>query len=1143
MKKIIQILKNNPAYLALMREKGEIIISHASDEAILIASAFFSSPKPMLIVKENQYQAQLLYQELYPLLQNKVSYFPCDESLRIEALASSQEIMGERINTLASLCQSHPQIVICHTHSLIRFIPDKELFLKNTLSLKVGMTIDPLELREQLIHSGYQMIQRVDEPFYYSKRGGVIDVYSIQYDNPIRIEFFDDEIESLRFFDKNTQRSLEHLKEVTILPATDLLYDTNELENVIKNIETLKEQTNCDEYQDNLEEEVSIDIEALKGYGYTSRLYQYLGLFHSTVSLIDYFDQVLFMTSSYEKIMHQFHQYVEETFYYTHELVGVGKMVKGLTLYRDIEPLLKQRKIDFVDFRTNDKQIEFLTREIQLSLMNEKQLITQIKDYLMQNKILMCLDNNHQIQMMIDLLEQNQISYTMVGNDESIYDGVNIYMGNLKTGIDFYEEKVVLLTESELFKINSQKKKGYIKYKDAKIINDYTELNIGDYVVHDTHGIGQYMGIKTLEVKDVHKDYLYIAYKGNDTLYIPVENFKLVRKYASRDGKVPKIHALNSTDWQKTKQKVRNKVDDLADKLVELYSARMKQEGFAYPKDDAIQIQFEECFGYELTPDQSDAVKEIKADMELPRPMDRLLCGDVGFGKTEVALRAAFKAILANKQVAFLCPTTILSSQHYHTMTKRFENFPVNIALLNRFTTTKHRKQILSDLKEGKVDLIVGTHRILSKDVEFKDLGLLCIDEEQRFGVKQKEAIKEIRKTIDVLTLTATPIPRTLQMSLMGIRGLSQIETPPLNRLPVQTYVMEKSEQLIKQVIERELGRKGQVFYLYNKTSNIESVANQIARMIPHARVGVGHGKMTRTQLEDVMQAFTDKEYDVLVCTTIIETGIDIPNANTIIIEDADKFGLSQLYQIKGRVGRSERVAYAYLLYAKNKQMNEEASKRLKAIKEFAQLGSGYKIAMRDLSIRGSGDILGGEQAGFIDTVGFDMYMKILQEAIDEKTGEKSNEKEVPTQNVNVDGYIPENYVESDIEKLNLYQRIYKAQHLDQMTLLERDLKDLYGTLPREVNNIVLKRKYEILCSEPFIDNVKEVDNKIQIMLTQEFSSHIAGNQLFEMVNRLFKKPQLKFMMNEIVILLPTDGHWLPLAIELLNELKKMAVS
>jgi len=1140
MKKIIRILKNNPAYLAMLKGKGEIVISHASDEAILIASAFFTSPKTMLIVKENQYQAQLLYQELYPLLQNKVLFFPSDESLRIEALAYSKELTGERINTLASLCQDKPQIVICHTHSFSRYIPNKKLFMENMIHLKEGMMIEPVELREKLIHCGYQMIQRVDEPFFYSKRGGVIDVYSIQYDHPIRIEFFDDEIESLRFFDKDTQRSLESIKEVTILPATDLLYDESEVSQVIQEINHFNEQSECGDYQDNLDEEISIDIESLKGYDYSSRIYQYLGLFSSSTTLFSYFQQPLLITSGYDEIMQAYRQYVEETFFYTHELQDMGKMVKGLTLYENIESIIKKANIQFIDFRTNEKQISFLTREVQLSLLNEKQLIQQIKDYLVQNKILMCLDNNHQIQLMIDLLEDNHISYTMVGNDENIYNGVNIYMGNLKSGMDFYEEHVILLTETELFKVSSQKKKGYIKYKDAKIINDYTELNIGDYVVHDTHGIGQYMGIKTLEVKGAHKDYLYIAYKGNDTLYIPVENFKLVRKYASRDGKAPKIHALNSTEWQKTKQRVRKKVDDLADKLIALYAARMKQPGFAYPKDDAMQIQFDECFGYELTPDQSEAVKEIKADMELPRPMDRLLCGDVGFGKTEVALRACFKAILANKQVAFLCPTTILSSQHYHTMMDRFKNFPVNIALLNRFTSTKQRKQILSNLKEGKIDLLVGTHRILSKDVEFKDLGLLCIDEEQRFGVRQKEKIKELRQTIDVLTLTATPIPRTLQMSLMGIRGLSQIETPPLNRLPVQTYVMEKSEQLIKQVIERELGRKGQVFYLYNKTSNIESVANNIARIIPSAKVAIGHGKMTKDQLEDVMQSFINKEYNVLVCTTIIETGIDIPNANTIIIEDADKFGLAQLYQIKGRVGRSERMAYAYLLYPKNKQKNEEAAKRLKAIKEFAQLGSGYKIAMRDLSIRGSGDILGGEQAGFIDSVGFDMYMKILQEAIDEKTGEKKEEKEVPVQNINVDGYIPENYVESDIEKLNLYQRIYQAQHMSQIISLEKDLKDLYGTLPREVNNIVLKRKYEILCTEPFIDSAKEIDGQIQLMLTQEFSAHVQGDKLFELVNRLFQKATFKYMKNEIVIMLPTTGHWLPLAIELLNELRKM---
>lgn len=1142
MKKIEHILKSNPAYESFSKGQGDIVVSHASDEAILIASGFFASPKPMLVIKESYYQAQKLYQELHSILKNQVVFFSCDESLRIEALAYSKEISGERINALQSLSEQENIVVIAHAHSVIRYVPPVDVFKNNTIQLKVGLVIDPLVLREKLIQSGYQMEQRVDEPFFYSRRGGVIDVFSIQYDSPIRIEFFDDEIESIRFFDRNTQRSLETVEEVTLLPATDLLYDVHKLDDVLLKIEELKEKSLTEDYEDDLEEEISLDIEALKNYQYSSRLYQYLSLFDE-VSLLSYFKkEPLIITSSYKKVEEAYKRYIDETFYYTNELEAIGKIVKGLPYALDIYPIIDKQKIDFIDFKTNDKQIVFHTREVQLSMQNEEQLIDELRTLLkLGNRILMCLDNSHQIQQTITLLDEYTLPYTMVSNEDTLYEGINIYLGDLKTGVELCDEKVIILTENELFQSTAQKKKGYLKYKDAKVIKDYNELNVGDYVVHDSHGIGQYMGIKTLESLGHHKDYLYVAYRGNDTLYIPVENFKLVRKYASRDGKTPKIHALNGTEWAKTKQRIRKKVDDLADQLIELYSQRMSQEGFAYPKDNEMQLQFEDAFGYELTQDQERSVAEIKADMELSRPMDRLLCGDVGFGKTEVALRACFKAILANKQVAFLCPTTILSMQHYQTMIKRFENFPVNVKILNRFTSTKERKEVLKDLKEGKVDLLVGTHRILSKDVEFKDLGLLCIDEEQRFGVKQKEAIKNLRKTIDVLTLTATPIPRTLQMSLMGIRGLSQIDTPPLNRMPVQTYVMEKSRPLVKQVIEKELARKGQVFYLYNKTSNIEAVAGDIQRMVPDARVVVGHGKMTKNQLEDVMQRFTMKEYDVLVCTTIIETGIDIPNANTILIEDADKFGLSQLYQIKGRVGRSERMAYAYLLYAKDKQMSDEATKRLKAIKEFAELGSGYKIAMRDLSIRGSGDILGGEQAGFIDTVGFDLYMKILQEAIDDKTGKKTEEEaEVPVQNVKIDGYIPNDYVESDIEKLDLYQKVYSTQTLIQLSSLERELKDLYGTLPSEVNNILLKRKYEILCFEPFVDYVKENKTNVEIMLTEEFSMKVEGDYLFESANRLLDNVKFKYVKKEIVIIISTEEGWLKGTIELLADLKRI---
>ena len=631
-----------------------------------------------------------------------------------------------------------------------------------------------------------------------------------------------------------------------------------------------------------------------------------------------------------------------------------------------------------------------------------------------------------------------------------------------------------------------------------------------------------------------------MAYAGDDTLYIPVEQFKMIRKYASADGKVPMIHALGSSKWTKAKQKAKNKIDDIADRLIELYAKRMSSPGFAFSKDNELQIDFENQFGYALTTDQQRSVDEIKLDMEKPQPMDRLLCGDVGFGKTEVALRGAFKAILDHKQVAFLCPTTILSMQHFKTATERFKNFPVEIALLNRFTSSKEKKRILKEVKEGKIDLLIGTHRILSKDVAFNDLGLLVIDEEQRFGVKQKEKIKEYRETIDVLSLSATPIPRTLQMSLMGIRGLSKIDTPPKNRLPVQTYVVEKNNTLIKQVIERELARDGQVFYLYNRTDQIANVAYKISSTVPNAKVAIGHGQMDKNELEDVMLRFMNKEFNVLICTTIIETGIDIPNANTMIVEDADKFGLAQLYQIRGRVGRSERGAYAYLLYKKDKSIQDDALKRLKAIKEFTELGSGYKIAMRDLSIRGSGDILGGKQAGFIDDIGFEMYMKILQDAINVRMHkDEKPEEEVKNLNVSVDGYIPDDYVESDYEKLELYQRLDKAKTMSELNSLKAEFDDYYGNLPEAILTLIEKRKLEILSHYSIIEDIKDSGKQLEIIFSPNAFETISGDKLFLLANQLFTKPAFKSLDNKITIKINKHDQWLNRLNEFIETLSK----
>lgn len=1134
------ILKQNLAFNALLNGKGNIVVNDVSDEALLLTSAFLKLKRNIVVVKANQYEANMLYQKVMLLNEKDVSLFAVDESYRIEALAASPELLGQRIDTMYQLTKNEPRILITHSQAIIRYLPTKQLFIDNCLKIKVGMQIDIYDLKASLLKSGYQSAIRVDQPFYFSKRGGVIDVFSIQYENPIRIEFFDDEIESIRFYNQNTQRTIENIDEITILPASDILYDDQEVTKVISKINDLRDSQVeiLDElYLEDFLNKVSIDQENLRNHDTSFSMYSYYNLFNQTTSIGDYLDDPLIILSNSQDINFAYKNYLEENFYYYQELINVGKSVKGLNLFRDLYEVTDKATIEFKSFATDEKDVIFNGRTIMIDSQDEKMLISQIRSYLKLSTVIIALDDERQIRLISELLNRHELLYTMLDNSCEFYPGLNLVIDKIGFGFELVDENIVVISSNELFKTKNVKKPKYFKYKNAKVLKDYQELEVGDYVVHDNYGIGQYLGIKTLEVQGVHRDYLYVAYAGDDTLYIPVEQFNLVRKYSSSEGKVPKINKLGSSQWQKAKAKARNKVDDIADKLIEIYAARMNQTGYAFPVDNEMQLEFENAFGYELTEDQVRSVKEIKEDMEKPQPMDRLLCGDVGFGKTEVALRAVFKAILGNKQVAFLCPTTILSMQHYKTMLDRFENFPVKVALLNRFTSTKQKNQILKDLKEGNIDLLVGTHRILSKDVEFKDIGLLCIDEEQRFGVKQKEKIKEYRKTIDVLTLSATPIPRTLQMSLMGIRGLSQIETPPKNRQPVQTYVIEKNDVLIKQIIERELARDGQVFYLHNRTSNIANTADKIGRMVPGAKVVVGHGKMDKNEIEDVMMRFVNKEYNVLICTTIIETGIDIPNANTIIVENADKFGLSQLYQIKGRVGRSNRGAYAYLLYNPSKVLTEEASKRLKAIKEFTELGSGYKIAMRDLAIRGAGDILGGTQSGFIDSIGFDMFMKILQDSVNQKMGKQEQEIDIKNVNVNVDGYIPHDYVSSDIEKLELYQRLDNTKTISAIDHLKTEFIDYYGKLPDEVAALIEKRKLDILASSKIIDVLEEKKGNIEITFSSDYSKNVKGDQLFEIVNRLFTRPRFKQIDNKIAIILPEGDQWLNRLNELISTL------
>jgi transcription-repair coupling factor (mfd) len=1146
MKLLVELIQNNPALKVLTEGRGKIVTSYLNDEAYLVAGAFWASKQSYVIVKSNLYEANQFYTTLKTFLQDDCYYYPFDEAMRMEVLAESPEMLAERLNCYEALRGNQPLVIVTHTNAILRHVPSFEIYEKNRHTLKVGMRIDMHKLQETLVELGYQYILNVDQPFYFSHRGGIIDVYSINYEHPIRIEFFDDEIDSLRFFDETTQRTIESVQEVTIIPATELLYDSQEVPGAVEKLEAL--YTKCvhqlePERQEDLENYFEIDMENLRHHDTSPSMYKYYAAFNHSSSILNFRKNMTWVLSSYSGVKENEKLLNEEMFSYQIEMFKEGRMIRGLNPLFELEDLLAKNKqiVEIENFKSKPSQVVFNARSIDSFYgSTQEDIVKRLREFLVYAKVLVVLENEHLLRKISDLCEDHHIAVHDYKQEGYLHQGVNLLKESLNTGIDLGDEKVVVLTGRELFGHGAQKKKTFIKYKNAKVLKNFEDLQIGDYIVHDTHGIGQYLGIKTLTVGENHKDYLYIAYRGNDVLYIPVEQFKLIRKYTSKEGRVPKVNKLGSTEWAKTKQRIKKKTDDIAEKLIEIYAERMARPGFAFGQDGPEQLAFEQEFGYALTKDQEIAVQEIKHDMQEARPMDRLLCGDVGFGKTEVALRAAFKAIESGKQVAFLCPTTILANQHYKTMQERFKSFPIEVAMLNRYVPKKQQKDILEKLQTGRIDIVVGTHRILSKDVKFKDIGLLVIDEEQRFGVRHKEKIKEMKQTIDVLTLTATPIPRTLQMSLMGIRGLSTINTPPKNRFPVQTFVIEKSPTMLKQIIERELARDGQVFYLYNRTEDINRVASEIARTIPNAKVGVGHGKMDKNDLEDVMDSFIKKEFNILVCTTIIETGIDIPNANTMIVEDADYFGLSQLYQIKGRVGRSSRHAYAYLLHRANKQMTPEATKRLKAIKEFTELGSGYKIAMRDLNIRGAGDILGGEQAGFIDTVGFDMFMRILQESINEKTGKvKEEEKEVPTTSVSVDAYIPEAYVNSDLEKLRLYQQLHQANSLEQLEATKSEFTDLYGKLPREVNNLVLKREFDILATHDTIEKISENNEEVEVLFTKEASLHIDGTELLQLVTQLSKAIRIAYRFSQVSVKFPKVGNFFETANLFLKQIER----
>ena len=1125
---LLHYLDDNPVVLKLDNNKGPLPLISFIEEALVIATSYKKNPRPMIIIKNNLYNAQRLYERIISFLsEEECALFGADESLRVEAIASSPEMRANKVETLASLLKNPNQIVVTCPSGILRHLPSPELFKEGCFTLKVGNIEDPEELKRKLIKIGYYQTSHIDQPLTFASRGGVIDIFSINHTQPVRIEFFDDEIESIRFFDVETQKTIVPIEEIDIVPANDLLFSDSDSEEIIKGTKELLNK--LDDVI--LSSTIESDLELIKQNICDTRLYPYTAFLSKNYGIWDYMNHPLMIYSDEEVIEENIKHIITETTSYIQEMVQEKKLLPKFTVFHDYHHI-------------GDKCPKIIEDPIHNELVNIEEVhlpneplnikIRLLKDY---KKVVIAL-NEKELDRIKHAFNEEKIEYHTLTDEESITDGFNICIESFTQG--FIYQDLAVISESELFEIHRHSGRYENKFKNAEVIHNYDELQKGDYVAHAQHGVGQYLGIETREIQGAIRDFLRIIYRGNAELLVPLEQFRLVRKFVSREGVVPKLNKLGSDEWEKTKKRLEENVNNIAERLVNLYSQREEHIGHAYQKDSELQKEFEDEFEYNLTIDQAKAVNDVKKDMESDKPMDRLVCGDVGFGKTEIAIRAAFKAASENKQVAVLCPTTILAEQHFHTFEKRFKNYPFTIRVLDRFVTAENVKKTLKELKEGKVDILVGTHRLLSKDVIFKDLGLLVIDEEQRFGVEHKERIKEMKVGIDVLTLSATPIPRTLQMSLIGIRQLSQLETPPDNRYNVQTYVVEKNRSLVVDAIEKELSRDGQVFYLYNNIERIYNVARTLQSEIKDAKIGIVHGKMNRDDIEDVMMRFTNKELNILVCTTIIENGIDIPNANTILIDNAQDFGLAQIYQIKGRVGRSNRVAYAYLLVPPRKQLSETAAKRLQAVKEFAKLGSGYKIALRDLTIRGAGDILGPNQSGFIDTVGIDMYMEMLEEAINKKKGIQKEEKQIIKHaNINSTSYIPQKFAPDDFDKLSMYQEIDRITSEEDLSTYEEKVKDEYGRLPVEVDTLFTKRKLDILLNDDDVDSYKEINNTYEITFSKEFSDHIDGVKLFEIFSKISKDINLRYKNQKITATIPKVKNGLDLVIDVIKRSKE----
>lgn len=1123
------LLKHAPT----LNKKGGTF-KHVNDAYIQFITAFKfqSQQQNIFIVLPNLYAAQKYYDTLSEILGDEaVLFYPADQMLTTMMALGSPEFKNERLHTIRTLLENKRKYLIVTTpEGILQRQLKPQDYLRSVFDIKTGGTYDVSKIVKTLVYNGYQQNYTVERPGEFSLRGSILDIFSYDSKDPYRLDFFGDELETIKLFDVITQKSFQVIDEISLTPLSELFFTDQQKHEAINKINSYMQDKELSEKE---QQKINQDLENLSQRRRLDSLMLYISFFNEQETTI-----LNFSSKHHIVVVDPFKMKLnEETLQsdlatYSHTMQG--SILSQLPVRIALEHLINQAKDIYDLYRISDVGHNLgIIDPIPFSGVLESLYVflQQYQDYtivfsLIQEKymeeIRSFFDNYHVSYHISDALTEGQIHLTQTKYPGSFIDE---------------KHKIIVLTEDILF---LSKQRHRIRYRSvinqSTKIRDTSELNAGDYVVHYDFGIGQYLGLKTMQLSGQKRDYLHIIYDKGEALYVPTDQIDLVLKYRSNDDLAPKLSRLGTKQWSKTKASVKKRIKDLSDRLLKLYAARNQTKGFAFSKDSEAMLQFENDFGYEETKDQQTAIQKVKADMEVIKPMDRLIAGDVGFGKTEVALRAAFKAVLDVKQVAYLVPTTVLARQHYYTFKERFEKYGANVALLSRFVSKKEQKEIINKLSKGYVDVVIGTHRLLSEDIKFKDLGLFIIDEEQRFGVEHKEKIKEIKVNVDTLTLSATPIPRTLQMAMYGLKDLSMIETPPLNRYPVQTYVVERHDALIKEAIDRELARAGQVFYLYNRVEDIDRIVLKLNKLAPQARIAFAHGKMSKDKLEDVLSDFIDKSFDILVATTIIETGVDIPNTNTLIIHDADTFGLAQLYQLRGRVGRSDRIAYAYLMFDARKNINDEARKRLAVIEDFTELGSGFKIALRDLSIRGAGDILGQEQSGFIDSVGMELYMKLLDEVMSGKI-EDEPRKEIVDE-VFASRHIPTEYIDNDSVRIEIHKRIAGLSNMEQLDDLKVELEDRFGGLDVDVVTYMYEKLFKKLAYKLGVEKTRKDLNEVVLTLSESGSQNIDGEKLLYAASRAEAQIRLSNVRGKVQIMIMTKNqkeHWLYLSIQFIS--------